>query len=312
MTDDFDGLVDEIVCCTDLPTAEVRRRVWMEALELGWNVSRDMQSFHATPHIYGDNMAQVYSRGDGFIFETMVVAAKPSRQEWTRHALDRIRLYARQENIPLSALKILMMGDGSGSDSLFLAENSIPVNYFDIPGSKTFEFAVRRFRRRGVLGEKVKLITEYEGCFRELYDVVLSFEVLEHLPDPVSGVWDVSRCLKENGIALITESFGVLDQALPTHLKSNLRFCGKLPIMCHRAGLVLTWTNTQPPHKPLEFRKVRQSDLPGKFGVFRNRLLLTFFLSGSLLRAKLRAKRFLAKLGLTSGQAGGWSPRINE
>lgn len=55
-----------------------------------------MQHFNASPHVCDDNMLQLYQHGDGFIFETMVVSAKPSRQKWTDQALDRMRLYAGQ------------------------------------------------------------------------------------------------------------------------------------------------------------------------------------------------------------------------
>jgi SAM-dependent methyltransferase len=297
---DFDRLVKEIVSCTSLPIAEVRHRVWMEALELGWNVSRDMESFHANPHLYDDHMSELYRQGDGFIFETMVVSAKPSRQKWTHQALDRIRLYADRQKMPLSTLRVLMMGDGSGSDSLLFVENGIPVDYFDIPGSKTFEFAVRRFRRHDVLDSKVRVITEHEDCYRrQLYDVVLSFEVLEHLPDPESAVREISRRLKEGGIALMTESFAAVDSSLPTHLKSNLRYCGRLPVMCYQSGLLMTWNSTRPRNKPLEFMKVPPSHLPSKIDLFRNKLLLSFFFGGYLTRAKLWTKNVLTKYAIT-------------
>jgi hypothetical protein len=112
-------------------------------------------------------MLRLYQHGDGFIFETMVVSAKPSRQKWTDQTLDRMRLYASRRNIPLSALKVLMMGDGSCSDSLFFVEHGIPVDYFDVPGSKTFDFAISRFRKHGVLNSRVKLLIEYKDCFRQ-------------------------------------------------------------------------------------------------------------------------------------------------
>lgn len=289
----YEGIVEEIASCIDLPADEVRHRVWMEALDLGWNVLRDVEFFHVRPYVFDDRMLELYRQGDGFIFETMVFWSRPYRQKWTAHAIDRIRMYADRKQVPLSSLRVLMMGDGCGSDSLALAEHGIPVDYFDIPGSKTFEFAVRRFRKHGVLDNGVSIVTRHEDCLKQIYDATLSFEVLEHLPDPQAAVQDMFRCLKQNGIALLTEAFGGVAPAFPTHLKSNLRFCGKLPLMCHRSGLLLTWASTDPAQKPLEFVKVAASDLPNKAELLRSQAVRTLLLSGIMNRAKLLAKSIL-------------------
>jgi hypothetical protein len=65
-------IVDEITKFTALPQQEVEYRVWMEALNLGWNVNKDVKNFGVTPHEYDDKMQQLYQEGDGFIFETFI------------------------------------------------------------------------------------------------------------------------------------------------------------------------------------------------------------------------------------------------
>ena len=76
-------VVDEIARFTTIPRSEVEQRVWMQALEPGWNVLNDMERFGVVPHVPSERMTQLYRDGDGFIFETMVFWAKPDRRRWT-------------------------------------------------------------------------------------------------------------------------------------------------------------------------------------------------------------------------------------
>ena len=48
----FDDIVDTIVAFSDAPAPDVAHKVWMEALDLGWNVGRDIARFGVTPHMY--------------------------------------------------------------------------------------------------------------------------------------------------------------------------------------------------------------------------------------------------------------------
>lgn len=251
----FDAIVDCISRFADLPEPEVRQRVWDEALQLGTNVGADMRRFGATPHVYDDRMVDVYVEGDGFIFETMVFWARPSRQEWIHNACQRLRAHASSCGIPPDTMRVLMLGDGTGNDSLYLCNEGFQIEYFDVPGSRTYTFATRRFEHYGVLDRSLRLVTRYENCLTGQYDAVVSFEVLEHLEDPVGAVRDMSVMLKTGGIALITEGFGSVSAQFPTHLRSNAKFAGALTLMCLRSSLLLTWSSSAPPRRPMEFTR---------------------------------------------------------
>src|SRR5215813_6336373 len=216
----FHEIVDEIARFVDLPQREVEDRIWREALEFGSNVRNDVAQFGVTPHEYNARMERLYQQGNGFIFETLVSWTTEGRQKWVRHTLERIRLF--QTRTERSSPQILMLGDGAGSDSLFLAKNGLRPHYFDFPGSRTYQFALQRFRQRGLLDGQIHLVENYADCMMGKYDVVVCFEVLEHVPDPAKTIRDIGRMLCPNGIALVTESFGSVRKDLPTHLRANL------------------------------------------------------------------------------------------
>jgi SAM-dependent methyltransferase len=252
----FEEIVAEIVHFTDIPQKEVEYRVWMQALEPGWNILNDVKNYQVTPHLFDDNMIRLYQEGDGFIFETLVFWAKSFRYQCTQHALKRIELHAKSEDRSPNELRILIFGDGTGNDSLFFASNSLNIYYYDIPGSKTYDFATQRFDYYGYLGRSIHPLPDYSSCFTQPYDVVITFDVLEHLQEPKKVITDVGSIIRTGGIALITEDFEDIIDRLPTHLQKNTRYIGKLPFLLLKNNMKLTWYNREYLFKPMEYKKV--------------------------------------------------------
>ncbi len=150
-----------------------------------------------------------------------------------------------------------MAGDGSASDTLALNAafgSRVSLHYFDVPGSKTYDFAMRRLAANQVTP---RLIEAYEAIPRDSFDVVISLEVLEHLPDPPAAVRDIGGFLKVGGICLVTESFYGVAPLFPTHLASNLRYGGLTRLLFLRGGMVRTFFNIDGGlwHRPTEYRK---------------------------------------------------------
>ena len=195
--------------------------------------------------------------------------------------MERIERYAREHQIEAGRVRILMLGDGSGNDSLHLVNRGFRVDYFDVPGSRTFEFAHKRFQYYSVLGDAVQLITDYERISPGGYDVVLSFEVLEHLTNPPASIRDMARFLKEGGIALVTEAFAGVTDALPTHLAANKQYSGRTPFLFLEAGLHLTWYS-QPLFKPYEFTKLTGSAHSTRWRLLRDKFIMKAFLKARL------------------------------
>ena len=158
-------------------------------------------------------------------------------------------------------LKILMLGDGSGSDTLFLWHHGFRPSYFDVAGSRTSEFAEARFRSHGVQVERVE---DYPSLLNGRFDAVWTFEVLEHLPNLPDAIRDIGRMVGPAGIVLATESCEHIRDDLPTHLEINSQYAPRIPELFARAGLRLTWFQPATDFRPSEYRKVSSWNLSAR------------------------------------------------
>ncbi len=280
---EFNDIVDEIVEFTGDAKSQVQHRLWMEAIQPSWNVWLDVERLGVEPHVFNEAMARLYTDSDGFIYETLAFWAVPARQRWIEQALTRIRLHLHSRGIGAESARVLVLGDGSGNDSIYLSNDGLLVDYFDVPGSRTFAFATRRFERYAKHNAPVQVIEEYEHIIGRHYELVLSFEVLEHLPDPIGSIRDMAHVLNRGGIALVTESFKEVGQRHPTHLYANVQFTSWTPLLFHLNNMPMTWHSTVDRFKPMEFTKMggvswrqatallKDRDLAAEFGWARAR-----------------------------------------
>lgn len=230
--------------------------------------------FGVTPHTYDASMERLYREGYGFIFETLLYGQRPLRRAWNAAVLSRIVAHAAAANTAPAALRILIFGDGCGEDSLYLARNGCVVDYFDLPGSRTFAFASRRFAHHGVLGERVRICSDLAALGSGTYDVLISLEVLEHLPNPDDAIRTMARLLKRGGIALVSEAFDCVSRVFPTHLACNFALRDTTPLLFLRRGFAFSWTNPEQPGKPMEFRLCHTSRMRRIGALLRSRSML--------------------------------------
>lgn len=249
----------------------VAQKVWADALNQTANVREDAERVGLEPHVYSDQMEAFYRQTDGFIFETIVESCRLGKRAVLAAAEQRIENHLRV--VRPARASVLMFGDGTGSDTCAFHSSfsdRIQLWSFDVPGSKTFEFAAKLFKKHQI---PVKVAANLQDIPRDAFDIVVSFEVLEHLADPQQAIRDVAGFLKPNGIALITESFDAVHANYPTHLHSNLRYAHWTPLLFLRAGLVMTYFNDAPGlrFRPTEFMKKTPLTTIDRLGVVLNR-----------------------------------------
>lgn len=246
----------------DIPLEDVRECWRSEIQQLGINVCRDAKRFGVTPHVYDESMQALYERGHGFIFETLVYWQEPHRQAWSIAAAERIEDMCRESGKARSDLRILILGDGAGSDTLYLTSLGFNPVYFDVPGSVSAHFAQERLQR---YTKSPKYISDFEQLLGGNFDIVWSFEVLEHLPDLPQAVADLSDMVGPKGRLLLTESCEHVTAQLPTHLAINQKYAPLIPSLFHDNGMLLTWTRKKVDYRPCEYKHLQACSLRDRF-----------------------------------------------
>lgn len=121
----------------------------------------------------------------------------------------------------INTLKILDFGCGIGQNSYLLAKEDFDVTIADLD-SKTLNFAEYRFKKHNVPYKIWKTDIE-EKAPEERYDVILAFDVFEHLTESqTQSIVDKLISLKhKDTIIILSNSFGTQGGAHPMHFDST-------------------------------------------------------------------------------------------
>lgn len=135
--------------------------------------------------------------------------------------------------------KVLDFGSGIGSVGLFFARNGMEVTLADV-SEPLQDYVAWRFKIRGL---ELKLINlNREKLPEDTFDVVTTFDVLEHLPQPADALRSLAASMKVGG--LIALNVEATDDIFPQHIASyeevfskvaatgfrRLRFLGKTEV----------------------------------------------------------------------------------
>lgn len=257
-TDLAERFAGELAEFFGIPLTEARERLWEELHSPGSLVAN---AWRAADPRTPEEIAGFYQTTDSYAYDLAADHSRIRRREFWDVLQKRIDRCG-------SGLRILLYGDGIGTDSLALARQGHRVTYFDLPGV-TSDFARFRFRKAG-LGDRITALSSTDQIPEDTFNAAICIEVLEHLPDPVEAMRLLHRALVPGGIAIITESFHVVDEQFPSHLESNLRFAGRTHQLMEGIGFASTFYNTDPVNYPMEFTKIVPG-LPGYVLQFRGR-----------------------------------------
>ena len=114
--------------------------------------------------------------------------------------------------------KILDFGAGVGTLVLLLNKVGIYTDYFDLSGVLS-EFATYRFEKHKI--ENKVLLDDFDSL-SETYDLIITYDVLEHLSNPLLWVKKMKSKLNKNAYMFLVVPFACVGEDHPMHLKENL------------------------------------------------------------------------------------------
>jgi SAM-dependent methyltransferase len=161
-----------------------------------------------------EEMRRFYQKTELYIWELSKWHASKSYNEYKDKVARAIELFPATTHP-----RVLDYGAGIATASLEFAKAGYQVTIADVPG-RTQAFAKHRFQRRE-LNCSVIEVTEDLPNLSDRYDVVISFDVLEHVPDAEKVMKRLVRTLRVGGAALIVAAFNDHGEH-PQHLASNI------------------------------------------------------------------------------------------
>lgn len=225
---DVPALAARIAVALGVPHDEALARLVDEHRSLGSNVRRDLARCSVEPHVWSDDLARFYESTDAFFFELCAwntTAEKRRQRQWI---IEHLR---RRANRPLT---ILCFGDGLGFDGVEFARAGHAVTGFEI--SRRYRpFAERLAHDHGV---SITWCESEDDLLARRFDVVVSLDVLEHVPDPPGLVRWMTGLLAPDGELIVHAPFWLVDRGTTTHLSTNRTYSGDLARLYAPVGLV--------------------------------------------------------------------------
>jgi SAM-dependent methyltransferase len=177
-----------------------------------------------------DELVAFYRATDLYIWELMQWHASTARQPYWQ-ALSYVA-----ENFPAARgwRRVYDFGCGVGTDALFLATRGYDVTLVDVD-SPTLRFAKHRFERRGIKARFIESISPLPEPMDE-YDMIICFDVFEHLPDPLTAAQRLAGALRKDGLFVQQGAFS--DEGYhPCHLGAGIARYGGLRWHIQLVGL---------------------------------------------------------------------------
>jgi len=158
----------------------------------------------------GINTDRFYAKSNDFLVN--LIKAQISLQHLTGRVAFVVQTLGGRQG-----LDVLDIGGGLGNYCIALTRAGHRCTYGDIPGV-IMDFARRRFDARGCTID----ICDVRQLPQKRFQALLSFDVLEHLDDPVEAMVDYAMHCSEHGLLFLAADF--MNFGEPFHLRKNFPY----------------------------------------------------------------------------------------
>jgi len=204
--DDREEMIEDLVKFEKVPREEVLRR-FVKRFELR---KEEMDKVDFTD---SEQVLEYYKNNNFEIYDHLEWHFK-GRRNYDKKLVEGIK-----QQFPDRGTEILDFGSGAGQVSYMLAKEKYIVSACDY-NKKSLDFISHRFTKRR---QKIKVIPmPIHKDFKNKYDIILCFDVLEHIPDDKfdETIDLIKSLLKPGGKIMATVSFGAED-IHPGHFKGS-------------------------------------------------------------------------------------------
>lgn len=206
-------------------------RLANEMLVVGHNVVTDFIRLKVgLPWIWSPAMGAFYGQTDAFVYEGLGFHYSVGRISMREATAEKIATV-----LPHGG-RVLCYGDGIGFDACEIAARNPEVQVVSFePGIASSSFARKLIEDRRLAG-RVEQVRDRVQLSQHSFDVLVSYDVIEHVPEPENLIKEFATYLKPKSLALIVEAFEAVHPSRPTHLLQNLKFAGKTVSLFKKAG----------------------------------------------------------------------------
>lgn len=249
------NVIQTIATVSYQPVEWVTQKINEEKREEGASVGADMQTFDVVPFQPSKQMDELYRSGISFALELAANYSDSARLKMAAFIV--VRLCTERTRLGRN-LKVLAVGDGIGADSIRLAGAGFDVDYMDYEASVTSRVAQENFKKFKHTADseagKLQVLSRHEIDTAN-YDAVISLEVIEHVEQPQEFLNFLNLQLKPDGLLFLSDCFSGIKLYWQTHLLSNERLSGLIPVMAAQSGFAFEGFNQEPFCKPYVFKK---------------------------------------------------------